>query len=131
MRILPSICAILFVAAALALGAGRAYAESGLTGAPILNRPVGARSSGMGRAFAGVPGDPESVMYNPAGLAFVPETGAYMAYMNGFGGGSYGFVAVPLKLKKLVLTPALQYYDSGKMNLDLSDGTSGSVTAAT
>ncbi|HAH32103.1 MAG TPA: hypothetical protein DCL44_07305 [Elusimicrobia bacterium] len=116
-------------AAAFMFSIGRARAESGLTGAAILNRPIGTRSSGMGRAFAAVPGDAESVMYNPAGLGFVSGTGAYMSYMNGFGGGRYGFAAAPIKLKNFVLTPALLYYDSGKMNLDLSDGTSGSVTA--
>ncbi|MCX5784067.1 MAG: PorV/PorQ family protein [Elusimicrobia bacterium] len=131
MRVLPAIraCAVFLIAAAFALGAGRARAESGLTGAPILNRPIGARSSGMGRAFTGVPGDAESVMYNPAGLGFAPGTGAYMSYMNGFAGGSYGFASVPVKFKGFVLTPAFQYYDSGKMNLDLSDGTNGPVTA--
>ncbi len=104
-----------------------ARAENGLTGAPILNRPVGARSSGMGRAFTAVPGDVEDIMYNPAGLAFAPSLKAYAAYMNGFGGGNYGFAGIPLKLWNFVLTPAFLYYNSGGMDLNLSDGTTGNV----
>ena len=119
--------AFFLLAAVFALNAGLARAESGLSGAPILNRPVGARSSGMGRAFTGVPGDAESLMYNPAGPAFVPGTGVYMAYMNGFSGGNYGFAAVPVKTGKFVVTPAFLGYNSGKMDLNLSDGTRGSV----
>jgi len=126
---LPAITAFFWVAAVFTLNTDRARAESGLTGAPILNRPIGARSSGMGRAFTGVPGDAESVMYNPAGPGFVPGSGVYISYMNGFGGGNYGFAAVPVKVKKFVLTPAFLYYNSGRMNLNLSDGARGSVIA--
>lgn len=117
------------LAAVLALAPVRAGAEAGLTGAPILNRPIGARSSGMGRAFTAMPGSAESVMYNPAGPAFIAGNQAYLAYMNGFGGGRYGLAAVPLKVGGLVLTPAFLYYNSGEMNLNLSDGTKGNVTA--
>lgn len=106
-----------------------ARAEQGLTGAPILNRSAGARSSGMGRAFTGVPGDAESVMYNPAGPGFIEGNSFYASYMNGFGGGNYGFAAMPLKTGNFMLTPAFLYYNSGRMFLNLSDGTSGSVTA--
>ena len=128
MRAVPA-TAFFLLAAFLALGPGRAFAEPGLTGAPILNRPVGTRSSGMGRAFTAVPGDAEGVMYNPAGLAFAQDRKVYVSYMNGFGGGTYGFAALPVKAGNFVLTPAFLYYNSGKMTLDLSDGTSGDVTA--
>ena len=117
------------VCALLAFEPARACAGAGLTGAPILNRPIGARSSGMGRAFTAIPGEPESVMYNPAGPGFAPGGEVYLAYMNGFGGGSYGLAAVPLKFGNFVLTPAFLYYNSGAMNLRLSDGTRGAVTA--
>ncbi len=105
-----------------------AAADSGLTAAPVLNRPVGARSSAMGRAFAAVPGDPEGLMYNPAGLAFITAPRPYAAYMNGLVGG-YGLVAAPFPVKGFVITPAFLYYNSGSMGLNLSDGTSGNVTA--
>lgn len=128
MKTLRALAAFLPLLAVLA-APGRAGAESGLTGAPILTRPVGARSSGMGRAFTAVPGGGESLMYNPAGTGFAAGNEVYMAYMNGFGGGSYGLAAVPLKLESFVLTPAFLYYNSGEMNLNLSDGTRGTVTA--
>lgn len=115
--------------AAMALCALGAAADTGLTGAPILSRPVGARSSGMGRAFVAVPGEAESVMYNPAGTAFIPAASVYVAYMNGYGCGHYGAAAAPLRLGRLTLTPAFIYFNSGSMNLDLSDGTRGTVTA--
>ena len=128
MRISRATAAFLALAWISALTAGGARAESGLTGAPILNRPIGARSSGMGRAFTAISGDAESVMYNPAGLAFSGWGEVYMAYMNGFAGGSYGLAAAPFKLGNLVLTPAFLYYNSGSIDLNLSDGTQGQVT---
>ncbi|OGS46845.1 MAG: hypothetical protein A3J79_14420 [Elusimicrobia bacterium RIFOXYB2_FULL_62_6] len=128
MRILTAL-AVLFPLAALLAAPGRAFAEGGLTGAPILTRPIGARSSGMGRAFTAVSGGGESLMYNPAGAGFVQGNEVYLSYMNGFDGGAYGLAAAPLKLKTFVLTPAFLYYNSGTMNLNLSNGTVGSVTA--
>lgn len=121
--------AVFLPAAVFALNAGRARADSGLTGAPILTRPIGARSSGMGRSFTAVAGGAESLMYNPAGPGFAPRSEAYLAYMNGLGGGGYGLAAAPLKLGTFVLTPAFLYYNSGEINLNLSDGTQGAVTA--
>ena len=118
----------LFIAVLFALAAG-ARAENGLTGAPILNRPISARSSGMGRAFTAVPGDGESVMYNPAGPAFVSGAAASFSYMNGFAGGAYGAALASFRAVNYVLTPAFLYYNSGKMALNRSDGASGDVTA--
>jgi len=125
MRLFPCFSAVLACALFVFIP-GCARGESGLTGAPILNRPVGARSSGMGRAFTGVPGEAESVMYNPAGPGFVSGNEAYLGYMNGFGGGSYGLVAVALRRGGFVLTPAFLYYNSGAINLN---NTGTSVTA--
>lgn len=127
MRISSALAAFFLLAAAAV--PGRAVAESGLTGAPILNRPIGARSSAIGRAFTAVPGGAESLMYNPAGPGLNTKSEIYLSYMNGYGGGSYGFAAAPLKLKALVLTPAFLYYNSGEINLNLTDGTRGTVTA--
>mgnify|MGYP001619978769 FL=1 len=129
MKLLSAGAAVFLSAALFALAAGATRAETGLTGAPILNRPVGARSSGMGRAFTAIPGDAESIMYNPAGPAFLPGRRAHASYMNGFGGGTYGVAAASVKAGNLVLTPALLYYNSGKMTLNLTDGTGGDVVA--
>jgi len=38
----------------------------------------GARASGMGLAFAGVTGDPTSVFYNPAGIAWIHRVDGYL-----------------------------------------------------
>jgi hypothetical protein len=83
----------------------------------------------MGRAFTAVLADAESVMYNPAGLAFATGRRAYVSYMNGFAGGAYGFAAVPFPVRNFVLTPAFLYYNAGKMALNLSDGTNDDVIA--
>lgn len=129
MRLSSAAAAVFLGAAFFPLAAGGARAETGLTGAPILNRPIGARSSGLGRAFTAVPGDAESVMYNPAGPAFASGRSAHVSYMNGFAGGAYGFAAASVKAGNFVLTPAFLYYNSGKMALNLSDGTNDDVTA--
>lgn len=122
-------CCSVFLASVLAFCPGALRAENGLTGASNLNRPIAPRASGMGRAFTAIAGDPESVMFNPAGPGFMSGTAVAIAYMNGFGGGSYGFAAAPIKIQKLVLTPAYLYYDSGKMNLNIANVSLGAVTA--
>lgn len=106
-----------------------AAAASGLTGAPVLNTPIGARSSGLGRAFTAVPGDPEAVNYNPAALAFAGKTRISATYMSGYLDGGYGLLSVPVPLGPVVLTPAFMFFNSGKMDLNLSDGTRATVTA--
>ncbi len=128
MRVTPRSLAVL-AAVFITACAGALRAENGLTGAAILNRPIAARASGMGRAFAAIPGDPESVMFNPAGPGFVTGNSLNVGYMNGFGGGAYGFAAAPIKINKFVLTPACIYYDSGKMSLTQADVVKGEVTA--
>ena len=129
MKTTPARRTVLFSAAFIALAASGARAENGLTAAPILNRPIDARSSGMGRAFTAVPGYGESVMYNPAGPAFASAPRASLSYMNGFAGGAYGFAQASFRAGNYVLTPAFLYYNSGKMSLNRSDGTKGDVTA--
>ncbi len=121
--------AAVLLTALLAVCTRSLQAENGLTSAPILNRPIAARASGLGRAFTAIPGDTESVMFNPAGPGFITGTAIYLSYMNGFAGGNYGFTAATVKINKLVLTPAFIYYDSGKMNLTQADVVKGEVTA--
>ena len=120
--------ALLAFAAVFALSAGAARAGEGLTGAAILTRPIGARASGMGRAFTAMPGSAESVLYNPAGPGLIERDEVYLAYMNGFGGGGYGLAAVPFRLGDFILTPAYLYYDSGRVELE-SQGVKETVTA--
>jgi len=113
----------------LAAWAGAAAASSGLTGAPVLNTPIGARSSGLGRAFTAVPGDPEAISYNPGALAFAEKVSVSATYMSGYLDGSYGLLALPVQLGKFVLTPAYFFFNSGPIDLNLSDGTRETVTA--
>lgn len=106
-----------------------AAGAAGLTGAPVLNTPIGARSSGLGRAFTAVPGDPEAVNYNPAALAFAEKASVSATYMSGYLDGGYGLLAAPVPVGPVVLTPAFMFFESGKMDLNLSDGTRATVTA--
>lgn len=66
--------AALICAAALcpapAAWAAKIYPSAGSTSAAFLKLPVGARAAAMGGAFSGVPGDPFSIHWNPAGLAY-------------------------------------------------------------
>lgn len=118
---------ICLLAASCALCAG-AGAESGLTAAQILDTQIGARSAAMGRAFTAVPGGPESLGYNPGGLAFVRGRTLLAGYMKGFAGGGYGLLAAAIPAGRVVLTPGITYFNSGKMNISRSD-MNGQVTA--
>ncbi|OGS13049.1 MAG: hypothetical protein A2285_06910 [Elusimicrobia bacterium RIFOXYA12_FULL_57_11] len=112
-----------------AAGAPRAAAEAGLTAAPALNAPMGARSAAMGQASAAVPGSAESLNYNPGALAFTPGSNIFASYLSGFDYTGHGFMAAPLKFGAFVFTPGYLYFNGGSMNLNLSDGTTGKVTA--
>lgn len=113
----------------LAACAAPAAAEPGLTAAPFLNAPMGARSSAMGQAFAAVPGGAESLNYNPGALAFEERFSVSASYMRGFGDVAHGFAAAPLPLGRFVFTPGLMYFNAGNMYLNLSSGVSGNVAA--
>jgi len=109
---------------------GAAAAESGLVGAPILVRAIGARSCGMGQAFASAQGDTENIIYNPGGLAFMSSTTVTATYLRGLNGDAHGLVVASVRLGDIaVLTPAILYYNAGAMDLNLSNGTQGRVTA--
>lgn len=69
--------ALIAAAAALPAGAGvlppTPFTEDarGLTGASFLKLPVGARPNSLGGTYAAASGDPDSLFWNPAGLARV------------------------------------------------------------
>lgn len=109
--------------------AGRAAADSGLTAAPALNAPMGARPAALGQAYTGVPGGAESLNYNPGALAFVRGLSVSAAYLRGFEDSVHGFIAAPFKFGALVLTPGYLYFTGGDIDLDLTGGTTGKVKA--
>lgn len=117
--------------AALAAAAAPASAEPGLTAAPSLNAPLGARSAAMGQAFTAVMGGAESLNYNPGALAFERRISVTASHLRGFEDMGHSFIAAPLPLGPLVLTPGYMRFDAGDISLNLSDGTRGKVNAET
>lgn len=60
------------------------YPSAGSTSATFLKIGVGARAVAMGQAFTAVPGDPYSVYWNPAGLAYVEDSQATLTHNDYF-----------------------------------------------
>jgi len=120
----------LFTTLAALLLAPAVFAENGTSGAAFLLRPIGARAAAMGQAFTAVPGTTaDSLLYNPASTAFISSRTISANYLNGYAGDKTGFLGYAQPLGPIVITPAVFYYNAGAMNLNLSDGTQGTVTA--
>lgn len=121
-RRLPSFALVLLLAAPAA-------AEPGLTGAAFLQRPLGARSSAMGGAYSAVQGHLDSAQYNPAGLAALKTPTLTSTYLDGLGGTSYGYIGYGHPSRFGTLAAGVLYFNAGAIDLNLSDGTRGRVTA--
>jgi len=80
------------VALAVLAGAGtRASAvtsNAGVTAAPVLTVPLGARALGMGTAFTAVASDDSALEYNPAGLSQLNAQDLEFTYIAGAGQSS-------------------------------------------
>lgn len=74
--------------------AANIYPSAGTTSAAFLKLGAGARGVGMAGAFSGVPGDPFSIYWNPAGLAYQgPDKGLAFFHNEYFQGLGQEFLA--------------------------------------
>jgi len=118
------------LAIAVCLPVSNAAAGAGLDGGAFLSRPMGARAAALGQSFTAVPSDSaDGIIYNPASNAFISSPTVSASYLRGYAGDGTGLVAFAAKVGPVAITPAVLYYNAGVLNLNLSDGTQGSVTA--
>ncbi|MDD5757314.1 MAG: PorV/PorQ family protein [bacterium] len=106
------------------------YAGAGTTGGVILKESLGARSLAMGDAFTAVASGPETIFWNPAGLATMdkPEVSAmYFKEIADMGLMSIQY-AQPLA-EYGTAGIAIESFSAGDMELNYLDGTSKSVNA--
>lgn len=75
-------------------GPAAAQEGGGITGAPILQIPLGARPVGMGGAFTGVADDVFALAYNPGGLASLGRQEASFLYLRGLAGQNVEHLAL-------------------------------------
>ncbi len=117
------------IAGLCALAHVPAWGEAGRTAAPFLKRTLGAQAAGMGGAFVAVRGRPDSLQYNPAALATLRSKTLTTTYLSGFGGTTHGFLGYVHPLGAGTLGAGILYFNAGSIDLNLSDGTRGTVTA--
>lgn len=118
------------ILAALLCGlASAAKAEPGRTAAPFLKRTMGAQAAGMGNAFTAMTGRADALQFNPAAAASLEKKTLTSTYLNGFGGTTHGYFGYTHPLPFMALSTSLLYYNAGHIDLNLSDGTTGRVTA--
>src|SRR4051812_27159 len=70
--------------------AGVAHAEPGRTAGNTLLRDVAGRPAALGQAYSAVTDDLDSIGFNPAALATLPEHALSATYLNGLVDNSFG-----------------------------------------
>ena len=97
-------------------------AEVGTTGGLTLTRMVGARASGLGEAFTSIPGDINSISFNPSGLATLPYATFSSNYFRGVADDNFGSLAYahPLSFGSVFVAGGL--FDAGTIDLNQTGG---------
>ena len=90
----------------------------------LLEDDFGARAFGMGGAFVGLADDANTILCNPAGLAYVTASEMSMMYLNGLLDTKEGFIGYVHPLKKLGLGISAATYDGGVIEVNYTNGTS-------
>ena len=119
------------VAGAIVLfsGVAVATAESGRTAATLLTRTQSAVPAALGGAYTAVSGNLDGVAYNPAGAATAQWSELQATYLHGFADDALGSLRYGQTLKFGTVFVGGDYYDAGTIDLNLSDGTTGSRRA--
>lgn len=115
-----------FLAALLCAGAADA---GGRTSAIFLQRTLGARAAGLGNAFVAAKYSADSLQYNPAALATVKGKTLSSTYLNAYGAVNYGSLGYAQPLGYGVAGISAVYFNAGPLDLNLSNGATGTVTA--
>ena len=92
MTIKKLLLAAVFTALAFFISAAQQVFDSASNVFSFMNIGMGARATGMGGAFAAVPGDLNSVYWNPAGLSSVKSAGIGLSYGQMFVDSSYQYL---------------------------------------
>lgn len=107
--------ALLLCLAAGPAAAVKIYPSAGTTSAAFLKLGAGARAVAMGGAFTGVPGDPFSIYWNPAGLAYPgPDKTLGFFHNEYFQGLGQEFLAYTVPTRSGAWGLGLDYFYSGK-----------------
>jgi len=92
----------------------RVHPDAGSTAAAFLKLGAGARAAALAGAFTGVPGDPFSIYWNPAGLAYSgPERSLGFFHNEYFQGLGQEFLAYSAPARRGVWGLGLNYFYAG------------------
>ena len=85
------------------------YPDTGSTVFPLLERPLGGRSQGMGRAYSAVPLDFGSLTSNPASTALLPQTELALTHHKEIAETNIEGFAFTRRFGRLGIGAAMQY----------------------